>query len=149
MNSLYLDKRNFFNCKLYQQSFKSVRVSDASDSKRTGNMVESFNCMNLMSSHNRELRQQRIREMELATPKIKFEYQEVVENHARDMEIERFAANFLRKKNKNSKRKSTVWENRYNLRIAYQQIQDWKLHYFAIETDLPLTERKRKITFSL
>ena len=147
MNSLYLDKRNFFNCKLYQQSFKSVRVSDASDSKRTGNMVESFNCMNIMSSHNRELRQQRIREMELATPKIKFEYQEMVENHARDMEIERFAANFLRKKNKNSKRKSTVWENQYHLRIAYQHIQDWKLHYFVAE--ITPSERKRKITFSL
>ena len=120
MNSLYLDKRNFFNCKL-----------------------------NIMSSHNKELRQQRIREMELATPKIKFEYQEVVENNARDMEIERFAVTFLRKKNKNGKRKSTVWENRYHLRLAYQHIQDWKTYYFAIDTDLPLSERKRKITFSL
>jgi len=121
MNSLYLDKRNFFNCKL-----------------------------DIMSSHNKELRQQRIREMELTAPKIKFEYQEVVENHARDMEIERFAATFLQKKKKGNKRKkSTVWENRYHLRIAYQNIQDWKTHYFALETDLPLWERKRKITFSL
>ena len=122
MNSLYLDKRNFFNCKL-----------------------------DIMSSHNKELRQQRIREMELAAPKIKFEYQEIVENHARDMEIERFAATFLRKKNKkdNKRKKSTVWENRYHLRIAYQHIQDWKTHYFALESDLPLWERKRKITFSL
>jgi len=102
-----------------------------------------------MSSHNKELRQQRIREMELATPKIKFEYQEVVENHARDMEIEKFAATFLRKKNKDSKRKTTVWENQYHLRIAYQHIQDWKMHYFALESDIPLAERKRKITFRL
>lgn len=102
-----------------------------------------------MSSHNKELRQQRIREMELATPKIKFEYQEVVENHARDMEIERFAGTFLRKKNKKDKMRKRIWNNRYHLRIAYQQIEDWKMHYFALETDLPITERKRKITFCL
>ena len=147
MNSLYLDKRNFFNCKLYQQSFKSVRVSDASDSKRTGNMVESFNCMNLMSSHNRELRQQRIREMELATPKITFESPKVAIGPNKD--IDQFAATFLSKKKQNKKNrgKKRVWNNRYNLRIAYQRIEDWKTHYFVAEIT-PL-ERKRKITFCL
>lgn len=118
MNSLYLDKRNFFNCKL-----------------------------NLMKSYNKELRQQHIKEMELTTPKIKFEYQEVVQNHARDMEIERFAATFLRKKNKSSKRKRRVWNNQYHLRIAYQHIQDWKTHYHV--TDISLTEKPKKISFVL
>jgi uncharacterized protein YcbX len=100
-----------------------------------------------MKSYNKELRQQHIKEMELTTPKIKFEYQEVVQNHARDMEIERFAATFLRKKNKSSKRKTTVWGNQYHLRIAYQHIQDWKTHYHV--TDISLTEKPKKISFGL
>ena len=118
MNSLYLDKRNFFNCNL-----------------------------NLMSSHNKELRQQRIREMELTAPKIIFENPKVAIGPDRD--IDQFAATFLSKKKQNNRGKRRVWNNRYNLRIAYQHIEDWKMHYFALETDLPLWERKRKITFCL
>lgn len=131
MNSLYLDsptqrsllrlnKRNFFNCKL-----------------------------DIMSSHNKELRQQRIREMELTAPKIIFESPKVAIGPDRD--IDQFAATFLSKKKQkqNNRGKKRVWNNRYNLRIAYQRIQDWKTHYFALETDTPLSERKRKITFCL
>ena len=130
MNSLYLDKRNFFNCKL-----------------------------DIMSSHNKELRQQRIREMELTAPKIIFESPKVAIGPDRD--IDQFAATFLSKKKQkqNNRGKKRVWNNRYNLRIAYQRIQDWKTHYVGLdsqkesllrlETDLPLNERKRKITFCL
>ena len=130
MNSLYLDKRNFFNCKL-----------------------------NIMSSHNKELRQQRIREMELTAPKIIFESSKVAIGPNKD--IDQFAATFLSKKKQkqNNRGKKRVWNNRYNLRIAYQRIQDWKTHYFTLEsqkdsslrleTDTPLSERKRKITFCL
>jgi len=128
MNSLYLDKRNFFNCKL-----------------------------DIMSSHNKELRQQRIREMELTAPKIIFENPKVAIGPDRD--IDQFAATFLSKKKQKNRGKRRVWNNRYNLRIAYQHIQDWKMYYFALESqkdsslrlesDTPLTERKRKITFCL
>jgi uncharacterized protein YcbX len=110
-----------------------------------------------MSSHNKELRQQRIQEMELATPKIIFENPKVAIGPDRD--IDQFAATFLSKKKQKNRGKKRVWNNRYNLRIAYQHIQDWKTHYFALDsqkesllrldTDLPLNERKRKITFCL
>jgi len=100
-----------------------------------------------MSSHNKELRQQRIREMELTTPKIIFENPKVAIGPDRD--IDQFAATFLSKKKQNDRGKKRVWNNRYNLRIAYQRIEDWKMHYFALETDPPLWERKRKITFRL
>jgi hypothetical protein len=118
MNSLYLDKRNFFSG------------------------------VDIMKTYNRELRKQRIRETELANHKIKFEYQQVVENHERDKAIERFAATFLRKVNKKNKRRATVWEKQYNLRIAYQLIETWNTHYFALDTDTPLSTRK-KISFCL
>ena len=114
MNSLYLDKRNFFNCKL-----------------------------NLMSSHNRELRQQRIREMEQATPNVHLKYIHMV---GPDKDIDHFADTFLRKKRDNTRGKKRVWNNRYNLRIAYQRIETWKTHY---KTDKPITEKKNKISFCL
>ena len=129
MNSLYLDsptqgvgsllrldKRNFFNCNL-----------------------------NIMSSHNKELRQQRIREMEHAAPKIIFENPKVAIGP--DKDIDQFAATFLSKKKQNNRRKRRVWNNRYNLRIAYQRIEDWKMHYYVAE--ITPSERKRKISFCL
>jgi len=95
--------------------------------------------------------------MELTTPKIIFENPKVAIGPDRD--IDQFAATFLSKKKQNNRRKRRVWNNRYNLRIAYQRIEDWKMHYFALdsqkesllrlESDLPLWERKRKITFCL
>jgi hypothetical protein len=82
--------------------------------------------------------------MELTAPKIIFENPKVAIGP--DKDIDQFAATFLSKKKQNNRGKRRVWNNRYNLRIAYQRIEDWKMHY---KTEISLSERKRKITFCL
>ena len=96
-----------------------------------------------MSSHNKELRQQQIRETEQATPDVHLRHIHMV---GPDKDIDHFADTFLRKKTHNP-RKKRVWNNRYNLRIAYKRIEDWKTHYHV--TDISLTEKPKKISFVL
>jgi hypothetical protein len=97
MNSLYTDKRNFFNVKL-----------------------------NLLCSYNKEIRKQRIQEVQNETPKIKFDY----------TGFEDFVATFKKKNKKVHKinprtnlKVKNKWENDANLRTAFLQIQEWKQHY--------------------
>ena len=96
-----------------------------------------------MSSHNKELRQQRIRETEQATPDVHLHHIHMV---GPNRDIDHFADTFLRKKIHNPHKKR-VWNNRYNLHIAYKRIEDWKAHY---KTDSPISEeRNPKISFRL
>lgn len=101
MNSLYTDKRYFFNLKL-----------------------------NLLSSHNKEIRKQRI-QVENETPKIslppKVSLQrqvqvevEVVEVEVEVDEFDLFVKKFKKQNKKYRKNKRNNWDSDTNLRIAYQ-----------------------------
>ena len=98
MNSLYTDKRNYFNVKL-----------------------------NLLHSYNKEIRKQRIQEVENETPKITFDY----------TGFDDFVVTF-KKQNKKGRRppqphQKNIWNNDGNLRSAFLQINHWKLHYNTTE----------------
>jgi len=95
MNSLYTDKRNYFNVKL-----------------------------NLLHSYNKEIRKQRIQEVENETPKITFDY----------TGFDDFVVTFKKQNKKNKTHQKNRWNNDGNLRSAFLQINDWKLHYNTTTT---------------
>ena len=99
MNSLYTDKRNYFNLKL-----------------------------NLLHSHNKELRKQRIQEVENETPKVTFDY----------TGFDDFVVTFKKNKKQNNKKdikyKKNKWNNDGNLRTAFLQINNWQM-YYTTETE--------------
>ena len=113
MNSLYTDKRNYFNLKL-----------------------------NLLNSHNKELRKQRIQEVENEIPKIIFDY----------TGFDDFVVTFKNKKQNKKiiKHKKNKWNNDSNLRTAFLQINDWKMHYNAEPTTTTTVSKKsnKKVAFT-
>ena len=111
MNSLYTDKRNYFNLKL-----------------------------NLLNSHNKELRKQRIQEVENEIPKVTFDY----------TGFDDFLKKF-KKQNKKTYRKhqKNNWNNDGHLRTAFLQINSWMQHYNTdTTTTTPLAKTHgKKVVF--
>jgi hypothetical protein len=112
MNSLYTDKRNYFNLKL-----------------------------NLLHSHNKELRKQRIQEVENETPKVTFDY----------TGFDDFVVTF---KNKNPnkiyrKNQKNKWNNDGNLRTAFLQINNWQMYYTTENKNTTNVSKKssKKVVF--
>ena len=109
MNSLYTDKRNYFNVKL-----------------------------NLLHSYNKEIRKQRIQEVENETPKITFDY----------TGFDDFVVTF-KKQNRRPPQphQKNRWNNDGNLRSAFLQINDWKLHYNTTETTNVSKKSDKRVVF--
>ena len=109
MNSLYTDKRNYFNVKL-----------------------------NLLHSHNKELRKQRIQEVENEIPKVTFDY----------TGFDDFLKKFKKQNKIYRKHQKNNWNNDGHLRTAFLQINSWTHHYTIDTTTTPITKTHgKKVVF--
>lgn len=130
MNSLYTDKRNYFNLKL-----------------------------NLLHSYNKDIRKQRIQEVANETPKeVVINPEDILQLHNTFYNSYKSCNNkmvqcplpdfeaFLKKfKKQNRKYKINKWNDR-KLRTAFLHIMNWEQYYYNTNTN-NVTASKKKVVF--